>query len=229
MKRTMTRTGLSAAVLGVVLACAMLLMAQTVYADSPTGVTPTGVIKWGKKMTVSTEAYGAIVDMGSKVKGAKSITIKSSNKKVATNIKDYTDEMKVPVLNIEGKGTTNLTIKVKTKKGTKTYKGKLKVVKYKNPIKKFKLSGKNVAKKFKKYPFGDYTVKSKKSKLVIKPNKGWKVKKIEHVYGYSGKFHKVKNNSTIKWKDSGMLYITMYNKSKNQTETLFLSYTEPEE
>ena len=222
MTKRMARTGLFAGVLAVVIVCAVMVASQTAYADGANGT-----IKWGKKMTVSKAVYCADIDMGSKFKGAKKVTLKSSNKKVLKPM-GYYSEVKALLADIGKKGTTTLTVKIKTKKGTKTYKGKLKVVAYKNPVSKFKLGSKDLAKKFKSDTYYDYNESKKKTKVSIKAKKGWKVKKITYGYWSTSKDKwvekKLKNNSSFTLKeDGGQLVVYLYKKSNNQTETLIVT------
>ena len=222
MTRTAKRTGIFAAVFAVIIACALLIATQTSYADGYAGT-----MKYGKKITVSIQNSVVMVDFGKKAKGAKDITVTSSNKKVAKGL-GFNKEEKQLALEIKKKGTAKLTFKIKTKSGTKTYKATLKAVAYKNPAKKITLGGKNITKKFKSHVYYDYKLKGKKAKISIKGNKGWKVKTIVHTY-YTDDFtnyhvKKVKNGGTIKWakNDSDTVIVTMYNKSKNQTESLLI-------
>ncbi len=224
MTRTAKRTGIVAAVFAVIIACALLIATQTAYADGANGE-----IKYGKKMTVSNKVYSATINLGSKDNGAKDITIKSSKKKVA-GPSYYDKSQNYLMLMINKKGTTKLTFKVKKKSGTKTYKGTLKVIAYKNPVKKLTLGGKNITKKFKNDTYYAFQPSDKaKEKIVVKAAKGWKVKKITHSYMNNSftKFYqkKVKNGGTVKWakNDSDTVTVTMYNKSRNQTELLMIS------
>lgn len=221
MTKRMARTGLFAGVLAMILVCAVMIMSQAVYADGPDGE-----IKYGKKMTISKASHYAIIEMGSKVKGAKKVTVTSSNKKVIKPDAEMTSYIKEPVVQVGKKGTATVKIKVKTKKGTKTYKGKIKVIAYKNPMKKVKLGGKDITKKFKSSLYYSYTGEPGKTKFSIKPAKGWKVKVIRYyrVSGDSAKSKKIKNNSTITWKQNDWVVFYMYNKSKNLTESYMISH-----
>lgn len=227
MSRRMARTGIFAGVLAVVIACAVLIMSQAVYAD---GADVT--LKYGKKAVVSTGIYVGMIDMGSKAKGVKKITMTSSNKKVAKPINGIASaDFPYPHFQCGKAGTTTLKIKIKKKSGTKTYKMKLKVVKYKNPVAKFKLSGKNYAKKFKKSIYADVQRPNAKDKVAVKAAKGWKIKKIVHFYVSGDKYieKKIKNGSKVKWKtDFDSIMVTLVNKKKGLTENITLSNMNPD-
>lgn len=201
----------------------MLLVPQTAFADGTDGYA-----KYGKKMTVSTQTNYVEIDMGKKDNGAKKITVTSSKKSVAKAATGYIKYLKVPVVEIKKKGTTKLTIKIKKGSSTKTYKSTLKVVAYKNPIKKIKIGDSVITSKFNKATYCEYTNKETKEKVSIKAKSGWKVKKIEHGYwsGDDYKIKTVKNFSNVKWTGDDALYVTMFNKSRNQYETFMVNVME---
>ena len=179
--------------LAAIVACAMVFVPQNTFAGGAINTA-----KFAKKMTVSTSSGMVMISMGKKLNGAQSVTIKSSNKKVAYAT-PYSKGDKYIYVGIEKKGTTKLTVKVKKKSGTKTYKGKLKVVAYKNPAKKITLNGKNITSKFKKTNYYESTARAgNKTPLTIKAKKGWKVKEIRHIsYGTAKTIAKTKKKSTV--------------------------------
>ena len=73
----------------------------------------------------------------------------------------------------------------------------VKVTKYANPCKSFKIGKKNYVKKFKKQ-YWFLAPKKISGKLVIKPAKGWKMTGIEKYTDKAGTWKKVKNKKKIK-------------------------------
>ena len=165
-------------------------------------------IKYAKSVTIS---YGKIeyafkVNMGSKTKGAKTVTISSSNSKVVWPSTDAAKYEKWVVFVPEKPGKAVLTIKVKKGSGTKTYKMNITV---KQP-KKYKVTFNPNGGKFKS---------GKKTKMVISGSKygtlpvvtktgwdfnGWWTKKS------GGK--KVTASTKMKTKKAHTLYAHWYKK-----------------
>ncbi|MBR3279155.1 MAG: hypothetical protein IKG01_09715 [Lachnospiraceae bacterium] len=140
-------------------------------------------------------------------------------------------------IQVKKAGKATITIKNNTTK--KTYKTVLKVVKYRNPFKKFYLSGKNRAGKFKTYNYAAFTNNKTSSKVSIKTKAGWKIRKITYcksVYNektekLANHTKKIKNNSTIKLKKSGssnnvfqFVECEVYNKKNKLTQTFGLDF-----
>ncbi len=214
-----------AVVLSVCVAVAFTLTIQT----SPASAVETDhVVNLSKKITVFYYGTGVSdwnyyeLDMGSRIYGADDFTMKSSDKTVVKPGSDDTAFI------AKKAGTAKLTISIKKGKKTKRYKSTVKVVKYQNPAKKFKIGKKSYTAKLKKPAFKDFwaemKVKKGKAKISIKPKKDWKVKKIRYwweQFDADGDLvkrsdKKVKNNSKITiYKgenyDSGLI-ITMTNK-----------------
>ena len=212
----------------------VLCLAVTgVFVFAPVSVNADGGFitkKYAKKVTVSTGWKYYHIDMRSKLKGAKKITIKSSKKAVAKvdkSVKKYG-----PMVQVKKPGTAKITTTVKKGKKTKKYTTKLKVVKYQNPFKSATLAGKSFKGLYKKGISASEYFGEVQGKMVIKPRKGWKVKKIREeitVYDDNGdvdtKFRTIKNNSTtINLADGNehAFVITMYKKKANLTEQIFL-------
>lgn len=194
-------------------------------------------VKYDKKITVSlvgtSTFYG--LDMGNKLNGATSIKVTSSNDAVIEaeyivyDKKNYDNGALFMTANKTG--TTEITVKVKTKSKTSTYKTTVKVVKYKNPIKKIKIGKKNLTKKFNKSINYNCFDEIKKNDIIsIKLKKGWKIKDIEWNYSYyingsyKTKYRKVKNGGKINIPKDSMptLNIRVYNKKKNLFQDLFI-------
>lgn len=200
---------------------------SAVHADGLT------VKKYSSKVTVTTVDYEVWLKMGSRIKKSHKIRVASSNKSVAAPV---VDDGRV-FISVRKAGKAAVTIKNKTT--GKTYKCTLKVLKYRNPFKKFYISGKNRASKFNPYNYGEFTNKKTRSKVSIKTKSGWKIKKItftDAVYKASKEkyvFHtkKIKNNSTLKIKKTDAnvdnyqcIGCVVYNKKYNFTQVFELSY-----
>ena len=217
------------AVMAIVVATAFVFVPQveTAHADS------FNTVKYKSKITVTTGDPSIDLDMGKKVKSSAKVTVKSSKKSV---IEPFYESGHV-YLSVKKKGKAKITIKNKSTK--KTYKCTVKVIKYKNPFKKFKVGKLNGAKTFKTWSTGmmkSTPAKGTKAKVTIKAKKGWKVKKITLV---SSKFNSsngsfktvtknVKNKSTITYKGGSWdqrLFVKMYNKKHKMNEEFTLCLT----
>ena len=206
-----------------VVSCFVVFVPQKTYADMDS-------VKYAKKITISTVSKELYFDMSKEVKKIKKVDITSSKPSV---IKIDSSGFLV----VKKPGTTKLTIKVKDKKG-KTYKFKsnVKVVKYTNAFKSFKIGTKEIKSKFKKYS-GTYfeSGQLKTGKIKITPNKGWKLKSIKYeAYNYSEDKEpvhiskKIKNKAKINLnRGKGWDYyltVKMYNKKTGLTEVYRISY-----
>ena len=202
MKKVLSR--LLAVSLSFMVAFGLLIVPATESANADGAVL--SVAKYAKTVKYHTGAtYSDVVvlDMGSKLKGAKSVKVTSSKKSV---VKPFSYDKSWGgglLLNIKKKGTAKLTIKVRKGSKTKKYKVKVKVVKYKNPFKTFKVGKKNFASKFKKSMIADYhNSLGSKQKVSVKLSGGKKLRKITY-YAFNYESDKeitknIKNNSTIK-------------------------------
>lgn len=183
---------------------------------------PNGSIEYAEKMTLYVDKDGSecwyTVEMGSKLKGADKITVKSTKPKVAKP-EQYDD-----VFNIIAKkpGKTTITAKVKKNGATKTYKIKVTVKKlsYSSPFKSFKIGKKKLGAQFKQMGVAYYPVKrSTKQKISISLKKGYELKKI-----VIRKFKKddilvknIKNNGEVKIKNGEPIEVYVYDKNNNIT------------
>lgn len=148
---------------------------------------------------------------------AKKITVKSSNERVVKFVNNYSFTPKKP-------GTAKLYISMKINGKTKKFVSKIKVVKYKNPVKSFKVGSKNIASKYKKNTYWSLRTQSSKPKISIKPASGRKIKSIAcYTYRANGmpKVKKIKNNSKLS-KNVNYITVKMYNKKTKLTESLNL-------
>lgn len=184
-------------------------------------------MKYAKKITVSTESPYIRLVMKSKLKGAKSVKVTSSNKSVVKTYK-YKKSGGGIFIELKKPGTSKLTIKCKKNGKTKKYKCKVKVVKYKNPVKSLKIAGLEIGKKFNKKAVYSGDMGDERTGVIkVVPAKGWKVKKIVETTfkSNSSKFVEktiVNNKTKISLEYNKDYTVVMYNKSRNQTETLYI-------
>ena len=220
-----------AAVLSVCVAVAFTLTIQT----SPANAEETGhVLTCSKKITVfkyktSVKDWNHYwLDTDAVFDQEAAVTMKSSKKSVVKPGSSGSDFI------AKKAGTAKITMKGKKGNKAKKYKCTVKVVKYKNPVKKFKIGKKDYTSKLNKPVYQDawaaMKVKKGKAKISIKPKNGWKVKKIRYwweQFDAEGNLvnqfdKKVKNNSKIAIKkganyDSGLI-ITMTNKKEKLSQ-----------
>ena len=178
--------------------------------------------KYKKNITVYKDYIPVWVNMGSKINNAKGMTVKSSKPSVI-KVNKYAIADRMVVFDTKKTGKATLTIKIKKSSGTKTYKCKVKVVKYSSPAKSVKIAKKSFTKTFKKkncYPVRK--AKNLREKVRVKCKSGWKVT-IYHTWMTSGgDFHKktVKNGGKVKYRKSAefeCLVFSFYDKSRNYT------------
>lgn len=176
--------------------------------------------------------YGEMVtlNMGSRLKGAKSVKITSSNKSVVKPFSYQKGDGNRIFLQLKKKGSAKLTITVKKSGKTTKYKATVKTLKYSNPFKSFKVGSKSVTSKFKKTMIAYYKNKlNSKQKISIKVKSGKKIKKIEYnAYNFETEEtieKTLKNNSSVKlikdnqdWAES--IWVTVYD-SKTKTTSYF--------
>jgi hypothetical protein len=224
----------TALVLCIALAAAALIPTETVKADSIL------TVSYAKTMVVSTGGSGEYYcEMSGSVKNIKKVKVTSSNKKIIY-IGAMNGDSTGFVFTALKAGSANLTIKATLTSGkTKTYKAKVKAVKYSNPVKSLKIGSKELASKLKKDMYASYKNKAESEKVSVKLKSGWTLKSIEHTYykvvekeASSGdssdldetieeKTVKVKNGGKITYSDNeGSLIIKVYNKKTKLTETL---------
>ena len=204
--------------------------------------TSTEKMVWKKNMTLVYSMYPYELkasSFGKKIKGAKKITIKSSNKKVV-NVDYYPgngDYVYPKRAYYKGwfyisplkKGTARITITIKKKNKKYKIRSVVHSAKYKNPIKKFKIRKKNLSKKYKKMTFYQSKFKfKKKDRVDIKARKGWKIKKLYLWYmnTKTGKYKKmkIKNHKKFKAKKDADIVAELYNKKKHQYVTITMRY-----
>ena len=153
-------------------------------------------------------------DLKNGLNGKKISAAKSSNKKVATvKVKTYDNGMTSLLVTKKKAGTTKITYKLDGKKKTV----KLKVVKWKNPVKTFKVGSKNYASKFKKSA-GSHAASSVAGKTVkVEAASGWKVKRI---VAYTNNGVKIVRNGKKTPADTGQVVVALKNTKTKAVETV---------
>lgn len=107
---------------------------------------------------------------------------------------------------------------------TKHLSFKLSIVKYKNPVSKFLIGGKNYASGFKDLHGQNVILHKDEKKVVsVRGKAGWKVVSIES-RSYTGKSQKFKNNSKINLSLNISLVVTMQNKKTKCLEELVVMF-----
>ena len=218
MKKAFSR--LLSVCLAIMVAFGLMIVpaAEPVHADGFVS----GSVKYAKNITMyKMSDYENVytIKMGSKLKGAKSVKIKSSKKSVFEPF-GYYDGDKDIMGNAKKAGKATLTVKVKKGGKTKTYKIKVKVEKGSSPFKSFKVGKKNITSKYKNEQYADVKVaNNSKQKIAIKLKSGKKIKSMK----YTTK--SIKNNSTIKVKkEDPNLYISIYDKKSKITFYYYLYF-----
>lgn len=167
--------------------------------------------------------------------------VKVKNTKIAVKSKngDHASMLYYgPYLKLKKTGTTKVTFDVQLGNSKKVYhcSTTLHVSKYKKPIKKLTIGGKNMTSKMVlshydcRILYCDYALKASAQnvKLQVTPNSGWKVTKIVQSPD-TAKAKKVKNGAVIKVKDGGeVVRVTLKNSKTKVTKdlTIFMSYWE---
>ena len=199
-------------------AFSMIIIPQTlaVHADGSTGQP---VNYTTKTATLATGYYN--VNLGKRYNSSKDkIRVSTSNKRVVA-IEDKSD----PSIQLKKPGKATVTFTVYKKSGAKkSYKMKIKAVKYQNPFKSVKIGSKEYRSKFKNDVEYELEMGSGKYKVSVVPAKGWKIEKITHgwygldendEFDFSNPIEKkIKNKGTIsisKNKTISWLNFYMYN------------------
>lgn len=206
--------------LGIALLAGCLLPAQKVKAAD--GYSAIG-IPYSRNMTISKSNSGYYIMTGKNLGNGEIMSIKSSNRKVITPMDnaDIYDAVWADSFDTRKTGTAKLTITVKLKNGKmKKYVAKVKVVKYSNPVKQFKLGSRNLASKFGKNANLFISAKKDREKISVQAKSGWKVKKISYTYYKGGKWRTrtIHNKDYIRYEKNGTITVSMYKKKTKQTE-----------
>lgn len=164
------------------------------------------------------------IKMGKKLDKKSKVKVSVSKKSVVKYIARDGKE-----LYFKAKKAGKATLKIKVKKGsrTKTYKVKLKVIAYKNPVKRFTINGVDITSQFNKDTYIDYKLDAKTATLNVVPASGWKITKMVMSSideGYNEITKPVSNNIEIALHDkelySDIFEITLVNNKTKQKLTL---------
>lgn len=159
------------------------------------------------------------------------LSFKSSNEKVIkawAEKGEYDDNWVYPILKLKKPGTAKLTLTYKS--GTKKYKYtvNVKVIKYQNPFKTFKIGNKNYASVFNKVNIWGATLKmptlkNGNYKFELKANKNFSIKtaKFQQTVGKKIKNVNVKNAKKIKMTKDAYFTFTMKYKNLDITNICF--------
>ena len=121
------------------------------------------------------------------------------------------------ILKKAGKTTIHLVATPVGSSEAKTYDINVKVEKYVNPLKTFKIGKKNYAKKFKKDDFWMVDKKKVSGKLKLKAAKGWKIVSIQkQIDSDLMTVTKIKNNKKVTLKRGQSIYVNCKNKKSGQ-------------
>lgn len=198
---------------------------------APVTAQAAGTLKFAKSITLmrengtdGTETYGIM----NSVKSDKILNLKSSNKSVATvkNVQFRGDHSIV----IKGnkQGTTTVSFTVQRKNGKKySFKSKVSVFNYTNPLSKCTFGKTDYRKTFDKennhfISLGDT---AKKGKINVDMKKGYKLEGLYFCEFGTGARKKIKNGSTITLDSLHYLEIDYKNISKNYSYTMILGGT----
>lgn len=165
----------------------------------------------------SDKAYGGTGYMIASEADGKVTKAKSSNKKVISVEQHNYDGFHYVRITCKKAGKATVSYKFKGKK----HKVEFTVIKYKNPLKTFKVGKRNYTSLFKK---GLYTTTEQgiSGKLKLKAAKGWKISKVQAWTGDSYKLKKVKIGKKLP-KDTHEVYVTMKHSASNTKVVLTLS------
>lgn len=137
--------------------------------------------------------------------------VRSTKPKIATVTLDRMEGTTSLVITAKKPGTTRIAYYYKGKKRVAI----LHVVKYRNPVKTFKVGSKDIAKKFKKSPECFKAYRGPKT-VKITPASGWKVKKIYALNTNKDQIRAMKNGSKLK-KSEVISSVKLYNKKMKET------------
>ena len=129
----------------------IMLTAFLVFAFSSTGAKAAsknpGLLIKDSSMWLESRKTSSQYTLANVKKGDRLIKVKSSNKKVATAEAAESYDTGLPALRVTPKKVGNTKVTIVIKRGTKTYTSSMNVhvVKYKNPLKSFKIGSKEYA------------------------------------------------------------------------------------
>ena len=210
------------------LVIALFLAFTFIIADlvaAPVTAQAAGSLKFAKSITLmkGEGSYGII----NSVKSDNILNLKSSNTSVAMvkNVQFRGDHS----IAIKGnkQGTTTVSFTVQRKNGKKySFKSKVSVFNYTNPLSKCTFGKTDYSKQFDKQKnyFVSFNI-AKKGKINVTVKKGYKLKGLYFCEYGTGARKKIKNGSTITLDSSHYLEIDYKNTSKNYSYTMILGGT----
>ena len=215
-ERSYLKSGLFVLTVVITVALMLVLQGEVAHADGAAS----SVIKPAKKITLFKVSNGE--KDSCYIDGGNVISVKSSKKKVISAMKGTP-----ALLWVKKTGKTKLTIKMKKNGKVRKYKCKVKVVKYKNPIKSLTIGSQNHAGAFARNNLVTHRVSPQNSVLKISGNPGWQVIGIQYYDPVADKGVKVSNGGKINIRqgdqDRGDLTITLRNSKYHCT--YFLNMT----
>ena len=150
--------------------------------------------------------------------------VKSSNPKVLRAVQGA--DPGYIVLETKKAGTSKVTFEAKVGKKKYKYTSTVKVVKYENPLKTFKVGSKNYLSKLKSTSVPRMVGAPVKGKLNIAAKKGWKITSMEVYESHTGKRRKIKNKANINLEGTGgvsHLSVTVKNSKTGMVQYLLIS------
>ena len=195
----------------------------TDFAVAPVTAQAAGTLKFHKSIALMKgDEVGHVIR--NSVRSDKVLGLKSSNTSVVSVKKmpfldDYTITLKA-----KKTGTSIVSFKVKRKNGkTYSFKSKVTVYNYTNPLNVCKFGRKDYKKSFDKKTMVP-VVKGypKKAKVCITAKKGYKIDAIYYSEHGTGRQRKIKNGSTVTMDGSHYLQILYKNTSKNYVSAVYL-------
>ena len=171
---------------------------------------------------VSSEIHSYVYYVWNLPSTGKITKVSISNKKIATIEKRGNDSVSIRPVK-----AGNATVKVTVKYGstTKTLTSRLTVYKYTNPLKSYKIAGKEIKTKFNKTSMiRSYTFKKNQTVTCkVTPKSGWTVGSFSYYYG-NGKSKRYSGNSPkIKMAGNGSIQINMVNNKTGLIENIVLN------
>lgn len=210
----------------------MLVLTITNLAIAPATVQAAGKLKFAKSITLmkGQEVGYGIMNFA---KTDKVVKVKSSNKKVVSVKSEKSPEGYDYTINMKAKkaGTSTITLTVKRKSGKRyTFKTKVRVYNYANPLKKCTFGETDYTKRFDKNYSTNVPLKTAKTeKINAVAKKGYKIIGIYYgTYG-DGTQKKIKNGSTITLDDMHYVRIDYKNTAKKYTQELYIMGEQVEE
>ncbi len=161
---------------------------------------------------------------GEKGDSIKFSNLKSSNKKVVTVSTRKDGGLYLIGFNIKKVGKATVSFKAKCNGHTYSYKSKVRVCKYKNPIKTLNIGKKSIASNFNKFTFYNYKGKKLSGNLKLTLKKGWEFERA-YIYSSTSSYYKdyAKIPSSVSLKKKQTMAIVVRNKKHDYQQTVHVS------